>query len=288
MENMYKKFRKGVKMKVQIMMIPILILLGSIICISQDLKYKISDFNNDDVIDTVYVSLLSGNYMPSKIVWGENEEDCQKHKELITYFNYPDFKSGSFTISDFNHDNLLDIYVYYIKLPKNKNEKDTIAERLLFGQPELDKQNKIEFHKIKDIQLNPFLALEITEQRNKYDKKMRKSYGGISYLLKGLDIKVKEKKGKIREQSIISNNIVNIYPNPASQFLYIDLIDPNMNNYTVKILNVAGNNVYNDIFLFSDKASMSIDVSALASGVYFLILESDELFYNSYKFQIIK
>ena len=61
-----------------------------------------------------------------------------------------------------------------------------------------------------------------------------------------------------------------ISPNPASDYLVI--ASNNADNATVKIIDVLGNNVFNDYIPLSKK----IDVSEFKNGVYFITIETSE------------
>ncbi len=63
--------------------------------------------------------------------------------------------------------------------------------------------------------------------------------------------------------------MVNIYPNPADQFLNIEL--PVKGNYNAQILNTVGA-VISDFELSGDKI---VDVSSLSPGFYLLKISSN-------------
>jgi arylsulfatase A-like enzyme len=85
----------------------------------------------------------------------------------------------------------------------------------------------------------------------------------------------------ILENGILSPELnVKIFPNPASQFLHIELKDP-LQYVALRICDITGRSVYarrflNDNCIFES----SVDVSGLDPGVYFLILDSAD---NVYK-----
>ncbi len=71
------------------------------------------------------------------------------------------------------------------------------------------------------------------------------------------------------------NNHVNIYPNPAKNNVFIDYQLENTNEINIQILNELGQVVMNNNSSTNDKrGTLEIDVNHLASGVYFIKIES--------------
>ncbi len=66
----------------------------------------------------------------------------------------------------------------------------------------------------------------------------------------------------------ISKANVNIYPNPTSDIIYIDILNRDISDYKIEIVNTLGKVVHSS---YNEKA---IDVTSLQQGIYFLILKS--------------
>lgn len=75
----------------------------------------------------------------------------------------------------------------------------------------------------------------------------------------------------------LSNNDIQIYPNPTDDVLFIDI--PFNSNFEVIISDLNGN------LLLSEYDNSSIDISRLSAGVYFTYVIINNKYYN---FQIIK
>jgi len=67
----------------------------------------------------------------------------------------------------------------------------------------------------------------------------------------------------------LNNNVINLYPNPASSFVFIDGID--INNTTINIVDITGKNIKTNI-----TNSNLIDISNLEKGVYFVVISNDK------------
>jgi len=75
-----------------------------------------------------------------------------------------------------------------------------------------------------------------------------------------------------------------MYPNPATGLLNLELLNTGEIGSTVKIFNITGHAVYNAEHF---QSKLQIDVSSLDAGLYFVTVKSGE--YNATrKLQIIK
>ncbi|MCQ2266008.1 MAG: T9SS type A sorting domain-containing protein, partial [Bacteroidales bacterium] len=80
-------------------------------------------------------------------------------------------------------------------------------------------------------------------------------------------------KTSINEESVLS--YINIYPNPATNFLNIDLSTENAQNITLNICDMSGKIIYTDILNHNGGTqNFKVPVSELASGMYFLHLNT--------------
>jgi len=69
----------------------------------------------------------------------------------------------------------------------------------------------------------------------------------------------------------IENGTFNVYPNPASDILYIDMNNQTLNR--ISIIDVTGRVMENR--KVEDNGRISLDVSGLKGGLYMLLLEGD-------------
>lgn len=79
---------------------------------------------------------------------------------------------------------------------------------------------------------------------------------------------------KVSDLNLLNRNIfsINVYPNPASNLLYIEQTGDNYKNLQVSIFDVKGSRVLGELII--DKGTQSIDVSRLSEGMYFLEFNS--------------
>jgi cytochrome b involved in lipid metabolism len=78
---------------------------------------------------------------------------------------------------------------------------------------------------------------------------------------------------------------VDIYPNPASDYLTIDLIDNSTREFKITIINETGAEVYNNILEINDNSR--IEIGNLPSGSYIMHLKSD-IWSETFKFNKVK
>jgi hypothetical protein len=80
--------------------------------------------------------------------------------------------------------------------------------------------------------------------------------------------------------SISSNNIlsdIKIYPNPASNYLYIEQLPPSETPYFIKLFNSTGQQAaQTSIRQLTDQNKIEIATSALPNGVYYLTIINGE------------
>ena len=78
------------------------------------------------------------------------------------------------------------------------------------------------------------------------------------------------------------NNNIQIYPNPAQNFININLHSTNTQNIKINIFDYTGKIV---LSTYSQNSNPQIDISALKTGMYFITIKSDK---NIYKSKFIK
>jgi hypothetical protein len=75
-----------------------------------------------------------------------------------------------------------------------------------------------------------------------------------------------------------NNNIIRIFPNPASNEINIEILPDILENPNFKLVNVAGD-VFNLNTEFTGFNSYKFFIGSLPAGVYFLIIEVSEARY---------
>jgi hypothetical protein len=88
------------------------------------------------------------------------------------------------------------------------------------------------------------------------------------------------------DENVEKQDVVHIYPNPASSYLNIEMLKSDAGFENVKILNSLGEMVYELTNSLSDPVTR-LDISALPAGVYYLSLSGNEQSIN-YRFSIVK
>ncbi len=76
------------------------------------------------------------------------------------------------------------------------------------------------------------------------------------------------------EMNKFSNGLA-IYPNPGNGFFNIDINDPQLDSFTITVINSSGSSVYLEKFEDA-QTSIMLDLTFLTDGVYYLKLESGQ------------
>ena len=74
--------------------------------------------------------------------------------------------------------------------------------------------------------------------------------------------------------SIAENNIsasINLYPNPANEYIHVDLTQLEMNVVSMQIINASGSIIKSTDF--TGNTTNRIDIGDLHSGLYYMIIE---------------
>ena len=85
-----------------------------------------------------------------------------------------------------------------------------------------------------------------------------------------------------------AGNGVDVYPNPATDFIRIKLFGEGPRDIKIEMLNISGTIVYTDNLSYSDKyyTEIEIPVSQLYKGIYFVrILSRDGIISRSFKIE---
>jgi hypothetical protein len=69
-----------------------------------------------------------------------------------------------------------------------------------------------------------------------------------------------------------------VYPNPASDILYVHMGDQVYTNNTITITDLMGQTVYYNII--TNQSIMEIDISSMTSGIYILFIDNENGFFN--------
>ena len=78
---------------------------------------------------------------------------------------------------------------------------------------------------------------------------------------------------------------VDLYPNPVTEFLYINIESDNLHNVEFEIFNIIGNSVKIEVEKVNQN-NYKIPVRTLSSGYYLLIISDEKAKYNqAFKFQ---
>jgi hypothetical protein len=105
-----------------------------------------------------------------------------------------------------------------------------------------------------------------------------KPYKGISYYrLKQVDKNTDFKYAEVVSVEFISESFVNVFPNPAFDKIMIKASD-NYNTANIKVVNTLGVEVINNAQLYVYNGT--IDLSHLASGIYYVVIQNGEKLEN--------
>jgi hypothetical protein len=82
------------------------------------------------------------------------------------------------------------------------------------------------------------------------------------------------------DNSVHNDDIVKVFPNPAKDNITIELNDHNSKNYNVDIINYLGQKLLSEDFKPANNSILSIPVSNLTQGVYFVLIKTDKGTYH--------
>jgi hypothetical protein len=90
---------------------------------------------------------------------------------------------------------------------------------------------------------------------------------------------------KLSRESLSPGLVVELYPNPSSEFLNISMQNVDADEVTLELYNVLGNKIDLDLDVVSSK-SYRINVSELNTGYYLLVISDRASRFNkAFKFQ---
>lgn len=75
------------------------------------------------------------------------------------------------------------------------------------------------------------------------------------------------------DQSILKQSAVQLYPNPTSDFITIEIDAPLIGSYELKLYSLLGQEVMN---IKLEQLKIKIDISVLDQGIYFLKIENEQ------------
>jgi len=124
-----------------------------------------------------------------------------------------------------------------------------------------------------------------------YDSKDNAPYKGISYYrLKQTDLNGNENVFDIVTVNCIQKNnlLANLYPNPATNEITLELSPETSGNLHVQILDITGRVVIDEVHsISSGNQELKISLAEIVNGIYYLQVSSDETGY-SYTTKLIK
>jgi hypothetical protein len=87
---------------------------------------------------------------------------------------------------------------------------------------------------------------------------------------------------------IPGGNGVEVYPNPATEFVTVKLFGDSSRDFIIEVLNITGTVVYSDKESFSDAfySEVVIPVNSLYNGIYFIrVLSTDKMINRTFKIE---
>ncbi|MGZ3932400.1 MAG: T9SS type A sorting domain-containing protein, partial [Bacteroidia bacterium] len=74
-------------------------------------------------------------------------------------------------------------------------------------------------------------------------------------------------------EELSQSKAISVYPNPGDRFVQVVMKDQNLSVIELSVMDYSGRKVMEQKFTFADK--LSLDLSDLVSGIYFIELRSD-------------
>ncbi len=126
---------------------------------------------------------------------------------------------------------------------------------------------------LNDIYLNTTTAID-------QDKKLSVVIDPLSKVDNRFELVFKNSATNL-EQALVLNTKLNVYPNPATDVLNINLNNANFKNSYVSITNVSGQQLMNTNMIGTDS---KLNIEGLSNGVYFVTITNQNGFNQTVKF----
>lgn len=252
-------------------------------------------FNNDGFLDTIVCEYNEKlKLVPIGIKWGtqagrtdltsvksSGEKGSTKKvtelEELLaqfTLFDYPDQDVDChLSVRKYDNDTLDDILMYFTVNPStSKAYPFSFRAIAIFGQDEIREVNKINISEISTVQNTPFQAIQLQPNKQLIDGKVRDRDNGVSYVVPKY-IRKKNSVTSNESQELLNTNVTfKVYPNPASDDVYIDIDNMYDNQISVVCYSVEGKKLLQQSIISSNTKTHKekIQASSFASGCYFV------------------
>ena len=118
---------------------------------------------------------------------------------------------------------------------------------------------------------------------NIYVEDLQNNVTEVSYTLENTPIKFYVQDTTTSINKIINNKFL-IFPNPAEQFIFINVDNINALEYTIKICNIFGKTVRKESKKNKNDKRIAFDISEYQSGIYFIKIIADNKILFSNKF----
>ncbi|NVO03423.1 MAG: T9SS type A sorting domain-containing protein, partial [Bacteroidetes bacterium] len=79
----------------------------------------------------------------------------------------------------------------------------------------------------------------------------------------------------------ISESGFNIYPNPTNDVVNISFNSPTNANFRIKVINMIGMNIFDEVFSQVNSLNKTIDLSEFASGMYYINIQMKDKSFNT-------
>lgn len=226
-------------------------------------------------------------FYPKMIKWGKdttNNSYPDSLKVSSSKFVYPNWKNLRITcnITTFDYDTIPDmLFIISGRIQLDSiTFKDTVKTIVLFGQKGLDTIKIINLSTVDTIQYGPYIAVKLKNGTDLTNCKLRDLSGIPSYQLNKITKPEFEMPMKVEDKNRKQPTVF-AYPNPASNFVNLEIRNIDSGEYSLKITALSGTIVYDHKFIIAEDTFKLLDIQNLATGVYYLTLASSNSVYKT-------
>lgn len=238
----------------------------------QSTIYQINDFDGDSYQDTLIGMRYKGMIYPYYITWHNNNAITKK-----TFFKLPQYENYLLKMNclNLNQDNMMDLLFSITRFRKDERNRlvqDTAYHTVIFAQSKLKNLDSIDLTPVVGLVYSPIIQMDY---QLLVQSKIRSDYSnGFSFNITKCNT---EQLNKQNESSNNNSIVLNLFPNPVSNTLNINIKNIDDSHYSYQIMNSLGElMISSDGIKSKNTYSESVTLDNFASGLYLFTLYDNQ------------